>query len=514
MKLARRISVSLLPPLALTAALGACAGRAASGGDVTGTGGGGGTSCKTAVCAAPVVTPLLLAIEIDPVAGSGAGLTEKLSQDLDQSYGPVSLAADKLVAATATFNASSNTPVPSNANILLDLPSAIPGRPDLTFQASASVSSSSAATAQLTIPQGPITHMAAGTLSLIPLPPADQQSPPYSSPVTLNTIGQLVADLPSDNFSIGGGLLGSLMKAPNTFVARAYQGGIQVSNAVLTDAGGSYLLTLPSAVAEAGGQVTVQLSPQSAMDALFVWDSFTVPNPPPTKLSLGTVMLAPYQATNTFNLPVLTADAPQSPVSGVLVQMQTNLGSSTSNGQPPYKGSTQFARSGTTNAQGIASLSLLPGSQSVTIEYTAVVVPPPGSPYATSCSSIPVDKAGATSVNTPSAPAIGPATVSRRTVLSGRVEDNSGHSVASVAITATPMSGSVSGCIGTTAAAASTTTDDQGNYSLPLDPGTHDQPVTYQLDFDPPPVSSAPRFTQPAVAVDDSAHAAAWSPGS
>jgi hypothetical protein len=97
--------------------------------------------------------------------------------------------------------------------------------------------------------------------------------------------------------------------------------------------------------------------------------------------------------------------------------------------------------------------------------------------------------------------------VAMRTVLSGRVQDQGGQPVAGVVITATPTGGSVSGCPGTSAQLASTTTDSQGNYSLPLDPGdpgSGDQMVTYQLDFDPPADSSAPRFTQTGVAVDNS----------
>ncbi len=508
MKLACGSSTSLLLPLALTAVLAGCAGSGAAQ-ISTGTGGSTGGSCQTITCVPKIVTPLGLAVEIAPPASSGAGLTENLNPKLDQSSGPVSLVADAQIPVTATFTASSNAPVPTNANIVLDIPSIIPGRPDLIFQASASPTGAPAAsTAQLSIPQGPITAKTTGTLSLIPLPPSDQQSPPYSSQVTLDPNEQpvvLAAGLPTDNFSISGALSGALSTV-DSFVARAYQGGLQVSNApvAVADGSSSFFLAIPAAVAKAGGLVTVQLSPQSPNDALFVFDPFTVPNNPvPTTLSLGKVSLAPYQAPNQFSLSVVTNDAAKSPVSNVFVQLQTNLPGSLT--QQPHPGSTQFSRSGTTNGQGIASLSLLPGSQDVTIAYTALVIPPRGSPYATTCSTVKVDKAGAAGVSTPGAPPIGPATVSRRTVLSGRVENSGGYPVANVAVTATPVAGSVSGCPGTSAQPASATTDSQGNYSLPLDPGTTGQPVTYQLDFDPPADSSAPRFTQPAVAVDDSA---------
>jgi hypothetical protein len=507
MKPARRTFASLWPPLALTAALAACAGvKSGSSNQSTGTGGSGGNSCRTSVCPEPVLDALLLAVEIAPPVGSGAGVTELLSKDFNQSNGPTSLAADQLVAVTATFTASSNAPVPSNANILLDLPSLIPGRPDLSFQASASLApSGTSSSATLAIPQGLTTRSASGTLSLIPLPPADQQSPPYSSPVVLGPYASaLVAGLPTDNFSIRGTLADSVDKALSPgFVVRAFQGGTQVSSAPITGTDGSYLLYLPSAVAAAAMPLplTIQLSPQTSTDAFFVFPAVPVPNPLPTTINLGAVMLAPYQKPpNQFNVNVATSAATPSPVSGAVVQMQTDLGTS---GQPPYQGDTQFARSATTNNTGTASLSLLPGNANAAIGYSVVVVPPPGSVSATTCTTIQVP-AGMGGVTTTSAPALGPVTVGARTLVSGQVTDSDGHPVANVAITATPGTEAVSSCTSTTAAPASTTTDVQGNYSLALDPGTQDNPVHYQLDFDPPSGSSAPRYTVTGFAVDDS----------
>src|SRR6185437_12742301 len=123
-------------------------------GSVGGTGGTGGSSCRPGPCADPIGTSVVLAVEVDPPGSSGAGVTELPSQDLNQSKGSLSLRAEPLLAITATFNASSNATVPTNANILLDLPSLIPGRPDLTFQASASPGGApSASAAQLSVPQ-------------------------------------------------------------------------------------------------------------------------------------------------------------------------------------------------------------------------------------------------------------------------------------------------------------------------------------------------------------------------
>jgi hypothetical protein len=508
---ARDTSRPFLPPLALVAALGACAGVKSGAGGLSGSGTGGstGSNCTVASCVPRVYGALMLAVEIDPPAGSDSGLTELSSDDIGLVAGPLALVADSQVTLPVTFNTPSDVAIPSNANLLLDVPSTILGRPDLTFQAPASVLATSgsgtpAATAQLNLPEGPIRRMAGGTLSLIPLSPADQQSPPHSASTVVYSTGA-VGTLPSDDFSITGTLLDAVATPRMGVVARAFQAGTQVSSAPLTAADGSYRLEVPTAVA-AGGPLTIQLAPQSPNDALFVFDPITLPTPLPMILSVGTVKTGAYQNANQFNVLVVATDTMQSPVSGAIVQMQTNLGTNPSTaGQPPYMGTTLFARSATTDAQGKAAISLLPGNNNASVDYTAVVVPPVGSLYATTCFPKVGAGAGGGTVSTPSAPTIGPLQLSPRAVMSGRLTDPAGRPVANVAVTATPGSDAVNNCTATPAAPASTTSDAQGNFSLPLDPGTASRPVAYQLDYVPPAGSAVPRTTEVGIVVGSSA---------
>ena len=130
---------------------------------------------------------------------------------------------------TATFTVPATATAPSSANVVLTVPAWIPGRPDLTFQSPAVVSG--ALTATVTVPRMLLTN--AATMTLIPLPPADQQSPSYSFPVTLATTEPVT--LPTDNVAIGGTVTTAISGTPaTTFVARAFLNGIQVSNAPLT----------------------------------------------------------------------------------------------------------------------------------------------------------------------------------------------------------------------------------------------------------------------------------------
>ena len=106
-------------------------------------------------------------------------------------------------------------------------------------------------------------------MALVPLPPADQVSPPHSFSVVL--ANDLSEDLPDDDFGVNGTLVAAVGKAPtSTFVARAFQGGTQVSNAPPTQTDGTFRLVLPSAAVAAANPLTIQLTPQTQSDPWFV----------------------------------------------------------------------------------------------------------------------------------------------------------------------------------------------------------------------------------------------------
>jgi hypothetical protein len=321
-------------------------------------------------------------------------------------------------------------------------------------------------------------------MSLVPLPPADQQSAPHSFSVTL--ADGLQVSLPADDAFIHGTLLSALAHAPtSTFVARAFQGGIQVSNAPPTaSADGTFQLVLPSAAVATGIPLTIQLTSQSQTDPWFV--SNAIPLPVPPGMTFGPVMLPAYSNLNQFNLVVESADTPTVNVSGAVVRVQTTVGTNAF-------GTTEFARSGTTNTTGVASLSLLPGNQNAALSYSITVTPPANSPYASQCAG-PFDvRSGGSTVDSPSAPMLTPTPIllATRPILTGTVTDGYGYLVANVSVTATPGPVAAGACAAASTSPSSTTTDGNGAFMLRLDPGT------YQLDYDPPSGSSAPRFTEP-----------------
>ena len=191
-------------------------------------------------------------------------------------------------------------------------------------------------------------------------------------------------------------------------------------------------------------------------------------------------MLPAYSNLNQFNLNVNGSD--DLPVSGALVHAQTVVGTSA-------LGSTQFARDGLTD-NGIVGLSLLPGTAQTALNYQITVVPPANSPYAIPCDSTVGVTVGGSTVNVASAPTLMTIALKARPTLVGTIRDYQGYPLSNVAITATQVRSDNASCTSATAAPASTTTGANGAFVLALDPGT------YQLDYDPPTGSAAPRFTE------------------
>ena len=459
------------------AGLAACAASGTSGASpLTGSGGGGG--CSTSDCVGLVSIPATWAIEIDPPGTAAAALTELVPPSVNVGAGPLVLTADEPVSVSTTFMAGAGGAVPSTANVVLTYAPTIAGRPDLTFEAPAKIgSSTSLTTGALTVPKAALDRAAAATLQLIPLSPADQQSPPTSFAVTLAST--LAETLPTSYPSISGTIVAALGATP-TFVARAFQSGTQVSNAPPTGADGTFQLLLsPSA---ASGPVIVELTPQNPGGS-DPW--FTSSAVPAGTNNLPLITLPAYTQPNAFTLTVEGADNPASAVSGALVRAQAILGSSAA-------GSTDYLRTGTTGADGTVTLSLLPGTATKALDYGLTVIPPAGSPYATHCISL----VGVTVGGTATAPvSLLTVMLERRPVLAGTVTNAAGAPVGNVAVTATAGPLSIDGCDNTPAVSSSTHADDYGNFLLPLDPGT------YQLDYDPPAGSAAPRLTELAVTI-------------
>jgi hypothetical protein len=482
MKSPHRFDVLLLALVIAAGAPSGCAGSKSGAANLTGSGGSSGIGCQTSACVPAIATHVTWAIEIDPPGSAAAALTELPAQDVGPA--PLVLYSVSQVAVDATFTGGASSPVPATANVVLTVPPLIGGRPDLSFEVAAESDKASGTTSgSLELPAGRIGGM--GTLQLVPLSPADQQSPPAAFAVQV--AAAIAEPLPMSYAAIGGTLVSSLGTAPTaTFVARAFQGGTQISNAPLSGSDGTFQLLL--APIQAGTSVIVELTPQN-QGGPDPWYTSTAVLP---GANLGTIMLPAYSNPNVFTLPVVGADDPTAAVSGAFVRAQAILFSSAA-------GATDFLRAGTTSANGTVPLSLIPGTATTLLDYDLTVIPPASSPYATRC----IMAVGVSVGGTATAPVTLPAVaLPRRPVLTGTVTNSLGIPVPYVAVAATAGPAPTGGCSSTPAVSSNIIADENGHFSLPLDPGNDvDHPAVYQLDYDPPAGSSAPRLTEVAVMV-------------
>ena len=398
------------------------------------------------------------------------------------------LQASASVAVTAEF-ATTASGFPANANVLFEVPALIPGRPALAFETA--VPKEPGDPTEIAVPDAVRGRM--GTLTLIPLPPADLTSPPHRFSAVVpagvdsfrNTAGTDFT-LPKDNRTPHGLVLDSLMLPKPGYTARAYQSGALVSSAGLTNDDGKFVLFVPTAVT---GAISIQLAPMSSSDPWFTFADITLTTP---NLDLGTITLPAYQAPDPMKVApvvftVLADDQVAAPVAGALLRAVTMMTSVSDN-----PGVTRFWRESMTDASGVASPYLVPGANRVARMYEVSVVPPAGSIYASTCTQLPVLNGGDTAT----------IRVPRRPVLSGSVASSAGTKLAGITVVASRTAGNAAACSASTPTTFTATTDQFGAFSLPLDAGT------YQLDFDPPAGSAVPRLTQFDVMVDaDAAHA-------
>jgi hypothetical protein len=451
-----------------------------SGGSIySGTGGSTG-GCVTDTCVPPLTAAVAWGVEIDPMSSAPASA----SPYAHTQFASRNLAADASfmvkTASTVTIvfsPATNGGPVPSNANAILTVSPIVPGRPDLVYQGAA-VAAGGTTTAMLLVPQDAFNTPA--TLSLIPLPPADQQTPVY--PFSVMVSANIAVAFPAGDLLTSGQLLDSLQnQPPATFVAKVFQNGVQVSNAPLTQADGTFQLQIPAAAT--ASPLTLELLPTSS-DPWVTSAPFTLM----AGNRLGTITLPAYTHANSFSVAVTNGTTG---LAAIFVRAQTSFGATAGSGT--LTGTAQYAAAGTTDSAGNVSLQLLPGST-----YAIAATPPAGSLYASQCVPMVKTVTGGGPTGS-SAPNVNTIVATLRPVLTGKVRTASLSPLSSVSVTATGTPDASPPCAAPAPTTVSATTDATGTFQLPLDPGT------YQIDYDPPAGSAAPRATEWGVSVSGAA---------
>jgi len=389
---------------------------------------------------------------------------------------------------TVPFRGSENVGanLPANASAIVTVPSRIPGRPDLAFQGKLELGTANPmngitnATAKVRLPDA--LRGQTGTVSLIPLPPSDLTTPPYTFPIIIPLVGMPFAaiDLPTASRALRGRVIDAINNPKTQFTARAFQDGMLVSTtpttaATATNSAGNFVLILPGDTP--GDGITLELVPMSGTSD--PWVTYSGLSLAQQNTDLGSISLPAALVAAAFQVTVRGGDASGMPVSGATVRAHTTL----EGGDPRV--SATFAREGVSDGGGTANLSLMPGATGKPRPYTLSVVPPAGSMWATQCfDNVPAQWPGAAPVTLLRA-----VTLPRRAVITGNLLSASGLPVANAIVTATGGAPPIPHCLaGPTA--TSTTTDVAGSFTLPVDPGT------YQLEYDPPAGSPLPRMIE------------------
>jgi protocatechuate 3,4-dioxygenase beta subunit len=357
----------------------------------------------------------------------------------------------------------------TSVHIVLSVPSAIPDRGELQFEADGS-NHASFLPYDVSIPIPAAFLGAAARMSVLPTVPLDRWMPPWTLAVTLAT--DLVRELPgtSDTVRFEGRLQpadpGLGLDVP--YQARARVGGRLVSNVPVTDSMGNFVVKLQKSVVPAGGTgLVLELSPADATAALpsLVVSSLTL-----EKTMLGPLGMPAFPKPEAFVVPVV-GRADRAPVVGATVSFKTTLAGATG-------GKAMYVRGAQTGSDGRATLALIPGASQTMREYSVKITPPNNSDYAAVC--VPVYTVGQA---TPGTPRLGSSIeLEPKMVLDGRVLRADGVPVASARVRPTRVGDSYAEACGSdlASAPADQTTDSEGRYHLRLDPGQ------YRLDCEPP----------------------------
>jgi hypothetical protein len=442
---------------------------------------GDGFACGAGTCLPREAPPAAWGIELVPPSDSAAARTELLRVSAPAATFDVQAGAKATITAAL---AGDTTTIPlTAAHLVLAVPSTLPGRPDLQFEADLPAATD-AGPPTFTVQVPAAVVGSPGTFQVSPLPPSDHAYAPLRATIPVGE--KVVLPLPTSRLSVRGRLLSVVGDPRAGFTARAYRGPDLVSNVDVTaTADGSFTLLVPASAGDAAPPlITVDLEPApGAADPRFASRAI----PLAANVDLGDVTLPAFGQPNVFRFAARGAADDGPPVSGAVVRAWTLLADDAA-------GTTDFVRAAPTAADGQINMGLLPGTTIALRNYDIAVVPPPESVFGVRCiSQFPLASGG-----TLDAPAnVPPVVLPRRTLVSGAVRRHDGTPAENVTILATRTAvDPASPCASNVGATpATTTTDANGVYSLWVDPGT------YRFDYDPPAGAPFPRLTEFGVVV-------------
>jgi len=341
-----------------------------------------------------------------------------------------------LVGTTTKGDLATTLPDGAGFRVAIDLPSKIPGQPQLVYTAYANAASPPAFS--IVVPNQSVGSNNKVSVRVVSPESVTRFVPPRPALVELSSPLSLFLPRSQDLVTMTGNLLTALQTPAAGMEARARMAGTVdgdvISNDGVSDATGSF--TVSVLANDAGREppvVDLDLFPPDSSQGM---PSVHLSGVPVKSESLRRVTLPPYPSAETIRVTVLGPDDKGKfvPAAGSVMRFQTRLFGFT---PLPFAGTTTHTAMSETDANGAVEMRLIPGVGSGARDYSVQVETAPDSPFSSKC--VPAYSVVASGG---AAPRIGTSIVlSRKAKLSGQLRMQDDRSPGVVSITATGIGG-------------------------------------------------------------------------
>ncbi len=444
-----------------------------------------GSACVSQICVARIgPEPQRWSLEVAPKLETPFANRELSEVPLGPQ--PVVIDLDRAVAMNVRISRQAYEPsdMPSSVHVVLSVASMIPGRRDLQFEGDG-VSTGAGQPYEAKVPLPSALIGRPGRLTVVPLAPLDRWMPPWILDATVAESTAIALPGAEDTLTLEGSVDAAPPAGtdPVPYDGRLFVKDRLVSNVARTDPAGKLLLRVQRSVAQGAAEMRLELGPADRAQELATVAARIAPG----QTSLPSLRIPPFPAPVAFVIPVAARDD-GTRVTGATVRFATVIEAGSS-------GETRYVRVAQTDADGNATIPLIPGSTGQTRDYVVTVVPPATSELGALClASYAVGSAVADSLRVGALIAL-----PRRVATPGRLLRSNGRPASMVRVRATRQGDLFKPeCGGDLASPpAEAVSDDDGRYRLALDPGD------YRLEYLPARGTALPMMTEDQVAVAD-----------
>jgi hypothetical protein len=422
-------------------------------------------------------------IEVVPPAPSPHAARELPSFTFSSIPATVPVDRKVMLAGSISRPGSDSSPTATSVNVTAAVPSKVPGRRDLVFEAQAvNHGGSTAYEFNLALPERLVGQMA--RLTVAPTAPLNRTVCPWWLELPLTAMSAVTLPVAEDTIDLRGMMdrTDPGLTMPLEYEARIFVGDTLSSNLARTDVTGRFDVEVQKSWA-LRTDVTTRVE-IAAADSTLPVPILSLPLPAAGG-DLGVLRMPVYPTPVPLVVSVID-EMGVKPAAGATVRMSTLIPGAVG-------GEARYTRSAQTGADGKATILVVPAVAGQPLQYMVKVVPPADSESGPRC--LPsYEVAAAAADGTRTGP---PIMLPRRVVLDGRVLRAEGRPASGLRVRATRAGDTYNEeCGGQLASPpAETITDSDGRYRMRLDPGE------YRIDYEPEGVSTLPWAVEELVSI-------------